>query len=104
MCSLTRGNLAARYADCARLVDQPDKEGWQKLDGSPRGQVHGVDLAGRGSGQIVVRRANVATLFPWVPESGRPLPLSKLIGWPDGGKRPRKGVKMGHGSKRLPFG
>ena len=53
-----------------------------------------VDLAGRGSGQTVVRRANVATLFPWVPESGRPLPLSKLIGWPDGGKRPRKGVKM----------
>ena len=51
-----------------------------------------VDLAGRGSGQTVVRRANVATLFPWVPESGRPLPLSKLIGWPDGGKRPWKGV------------
>ena len=46
----------------------------------------------------------MATLFPWVPESGWPLPLSKLIGWPDGGKRPRKGVKMGHGSKRLPFG
>ena len=63
-----------------------------------------VDLAGRGSGQNVVRRANVATLFPWVPESGQPLPLSKLIGWPDGGKGPRKGVKMGHGSKRLPFG
>ena len=41
VCSLTRGNLAARYADCARLVDQPDKKGWQKLDGSPCGQVHG---------------------------------------------------------------
>ena len=36
----------------------------------------------------------MAILFPWVPESGWPLPLSKLIGWPDGGKTPRKGVKM----------
>ena len=40
VCSLTRGNLAARHADCARLVDESGKEGWQKLDGSQRGQVH----------------------------------------------------------------
>src|SRR5271157_2018353 len=38
--SLTRGNLAARHADCARLVDQSGKKGWQKLDGPQRGQVH----------------------------------------------------------------
>src|SRR5271157_1187315 len=37
--SLTRGNLAARHADCARLVDQSGKEGWQKLDGPRPGQV-----------------------------------------------------------------
>jgi len=37
---LTRGNLAARHADCARLVDEPGKKGWQKLDGQQRGQVH----------------------------------------------------------------
>src|SRR5271157_3932885 len=40
VCSLTRGNLAARYADCARLVDESGKKGWQKLDGPQRGQVH----------------------------------------------------------------
>src|SRR5208337_4724778 len=40
VCSLTRGNLAARNADCARLVDQSGKKGWQKLDGPQRGQVH----------------------------------------------------------------
>jgi hypothetical protein len=39
VCSLTRANLAAGYADCARLVEWPDKTGWQKLDGSQRGQV-----------------------------------------------------------------
>jgi hypothetical protein len=37
---LTRGNLSARHADCARLVDEPGKKGWQELDGSQRGQVH----------------------------------------------------------------
>src|SRR5208282_2474148 len=40
VCSLTRGNLAARHADCARLDDSSGKKGWQKLDGSQRGQVH----------------------------------------------------------------
>src|SRR5208337_86043 len=40
VCSLTRGNLAARHADCARLDDESDKKGWQKLDGPQRGQVH----------------------------------------------------------------
>jgi len=29
---MTRGYLAARYADCAGLVDQADKKGRQKLD------------------------------------------------------------------------
>jgi hypothetical protein len=37
---MTRGNLAARHADCARLVDQSGKKGWQKLNGPQRGQVH----------------------------------------------------------------
>ena len=46
----------------------------------------GVDLAGRGWGPTVVTRANVATLFPWVPESGWPLPLAKPMGWQNGGK------------------
>src|SRR5271157_3184262 len=40
VCSLTRGNLAARHADCARLVDESGKIGWQQLDGPQRGQVH----------------------------------------------------------------
>ena len=40
VCSLTRGNPAARHADCARLVDESGKKGWQKLDGPQRGQVH----------------------------------------------------------------
>ena len=35
-----RSNLAAGYADCVRLVEWPDKAGWQKLDGSQRGRVH----------------------------------------------------------------
>jgi hypothetical protein len=37
---MTRGNLAARHADCARLVDQSGKKGLQTLDGPQRGQVH----------------------------------------------------------------
>src|SRR5208337_5425442 len=95
VCSLTRGNLAARHADCARLVDSSGKNGWQEIDGPQRGQVHpGVDLAGRGSGPTVVRRANMATLFSWVPDSGWPLPLSKRTGWQNGGKMPQKGGKM----------
>ena len=40
VCSLTRGNLAARHADGARLVDESGKKGWQRLDGPQRGQVH----------------------------------------------------------------
>src|SRR5208337_5364322 len=40
VCSLTRGNLAARHADCARLVDWSGKKGWQELDDSQRGEVH----------------------------------------------------------------
>src|SRR5271165_3728749 len=54
----------------------------------------GVDLAGPGSGSTVVTRANVATLFPWVQDSGWPLPLSKPIGWQNAGKMPQKGGKM----------
>ncbi len=42
----------------------------------------------------VVTRANVAILFPWVPDSGWLLALSKLIDWPNGGKTARKGAKM----------
>ena len=37
----------------------------------------------------------MATLLPWVPESGWPLPLSKPIGWPDGGKKLRKWGRNG---------
>ena len=54
----------------------------------------GVDRAGRGWGPAVVTRANVATLFAWVPYSGWPLPLSKPMGWQNGGKMPQKGGKM----------
>src|SRR5271157_3779123 len=54
----------------------------------------GVDLAGRGGGPTVVPRANVATRFAWVPESGWPLPLSKPMGWQNGGKMTQKGGKM----------
>ena len=84
-CSLTRANLAAGYADCVRLVEWPDKTGWQKLDGSQPGRVQpGLIRQDPGFGQTVVRRATVAALFPWVPESGWPLPLCKqdwLAGW-----------------------
>src|SRR5271157_1439168 len=81
VCSWTRGNLAARHADCARLVDESGKKGWQKLDGPQRGQVHpGVDLAGRGWGPTVVTRANVATLFPWVPDSIWPPTSVRAVG------------------------
>ena len=54
----------------------------------------GVDRAGRGWGPTVVPRANVATLFAWVPYSGWPLPLSQPIGWQNGGKMAQKGGKM----------
>ena len=43
---------------------------WQDAVGAPTG----------------VTRANVATLFPWVADSGWPLPLSKSGGWQNGGK------------------
>ena len=36
---MTRGNLAAPHADCARLVDQSGKKGWPKRDGPQRVQV-----------------------------------------------------------------
>ena len=42
----------------------------------------------------VVTRANVATRFPWVPDSRWPLPLSKPMGWKNGGKMAQKGGKM----------
>jgi hypothetical protein len=35
-----RADLRWQYADCARLVDESGKKGWQKLDGAQRGQVH----------------------------------------------------------------
>jgi hypothetical protein len=38
-------------------------------------------------------RANVTTRFPWVPESGWPLPLAKPMGWQNGVKCPQKGAK-----------
>ena len=77
-CSLTRENLAAGYADCARLVDQSGKKGWEKLDGSAAQPASpGVDLAPRGSASTVVTRANAATLFPSVPDSRWPLQLSE---------------------------
>src|SRR5271157_2563684 len=53
-----------------------------------------VDLAGRDSAPTVVTRASVPTHFPWVPESGWPLPLSKPIGWQNGGKMTQNGGKM----------
>jgi hypothetical protein len=51
----------------------------------------GGDLAGRGSGPTVVTRANVATLFPCVPESAWPLALAKPTGSQNAGKMPQKG-------------
>src|SRR5271157_2290077 len=54
----------------------------------------GVDLAARGWGPTVVTRANVASLFPGVPDSGWPLPLAKSTGWQNGGKIVQKGAKL----------
>ena len=31
--------------------------------------------------------------FPWVPDSGWPLPLAKAMGWQNGGKMAQKGAK-----------
>ena len=100
-----RADLPWQYADCARLVDESGKKGWPKLDGPQRGQVHpGLIWPDAVGARPVARSANAATRFPWVPESGWPLPLAKPMGWQNGGKMAQKGGKMGHGSKRLPFG
>ncbi|MGA2701682.1 MAG: hypothetical protein ABSH35_11370 [Isosphaeraceae bacterium] len=53
----------------------------------------GVDLAGRGSGPTVVTRANVATLFPWVPDSGWPYRSQSRLDGKMRVKCPKKGVK-----------
>src|SRR5271157_1705730 len=95
VCSLTRGNLAARHADCARLVDQSGKKGLQTLDGPQRGQVHpGLIwqdvVRARPSSRERTRRLS----FLRVPDSGWPLPLSKPMGWQNGGKMAQKGGKM----------
>ena len=50
VCSLTRGNLAARHADCARLVDQSGKKGWQKRHGSTPGSSRVTRAGWLGSG------------------------------------------------------
>ena len=42
----------------------------------------------------------MATLFPWLPESGWPLPLSKPIGYPDGCKMLPNGVEMAGNTMR----
>ena len=90
-----RADLRWQYADCAKLVDKSGKKGWQKLDGArARPGSPGVDLAGGGWGPTVVTSANAATLFPWVPDSGWPLPLAKPMGWQNGGKMAQKGGKM----------
>jgi len=91
---LTRGNLAARHADCARLVDQSGKKGWQKLDGPLHGQVH-PGLIWQDA--VRARRRHESergTLFPWVPDSGWPLPLSKPMGWQNGGKKIDKAFRI----------
>ena len=50
LCSLTRGNLVARHADCARLVDQSGKKGWQKRHGSTPGSSRVTRAGWLGSG------------------------------------------------------
>ncbi len=42
----------------------------------------------------------MATLFPWMPESAWPLPLSKPIGYPDGCKMLPNGVEMAGNTMR----
>ena len=42
----------------------------------------------------------MATLFPWMPESAWPLPLSKPIGYPDGCKMLLNGVEMAGNTMR----
>jgi len=42
----------------------------------------------------------VATLFPWMPQSAWPLPLSKPIGYPDGCKMLPNGVEMAGNTMR----
>ncbi len=94
VCSLTRGNLAARHAYCARLVDESGKKGWQKLDGSQRGQVHPGLLWPDAVGARPSSRERTWPLsFLRVQESVWPLPLSKPAGWQNGGKMPQKGGK-----------
>ncbi len=47
---MTRGNLAARHADCARLVDQSGKKDWQKRHGSTPGSSRVTRAGWLGSG------------------------------------------------------
>ena len=98
MCSFTRENRPDGSAGRAEVTD---RKGWPKLDGSQRGQVRpGLIRQAPVFGQTVIRRATVATLFPWVPESGWPLPLSKPISYPDGCKMLPNGVEMAGNTMR----
>ena len=95
VCSLTRGNLAARHADCARLVDQSGKKGRQKLDGPQRGQVHPGLIWQDAVGARVSSRERMWPLsFPGCRIAAGPCRSEKPTGWQNGGKMAQKGGKM----------
>ena len=75
-------------------VDESGKKGWPKLDGPQRGQVHPGLLWPDAVGARRRHERERGYFFPWVPDSGWPLPLAKAMGWQNGGKMAQKGGKM----------
>src|SRR5208282_2346876 len=77
------------YTVCVGIV----RRVFGKLDGPLRGQVHpGLNW----QDAVRARPSSRERTWPlsWVPESGWPLPLSKPIGWQNGGKMLQKGGKI----------
>ncbi len=92
---MTRGNLAARHADYARLVDQSGKKGWQELDGSQRGQVHpGLMWQDAVGARVSSRERTWPLSFPEWRIAAGPCRSEKPTGWQNGGKMAQKGGKM----------
>ena len=93
---MTRGNLAARHRDCARLVDQSSRKGWQKLDGPQRGHVHPGSIWQDVVGARPSSRERTWPLsFPgWRIPAG-PCRSQNRMGGKMGVKSPKKGQNCG---------
>ncbi len=91
---MTRGNLAARHADYARLVDQSGKKGWQELDGSQRGQVHpGLMWQDAVGARVSSRERTWPRSFLGCRIAAGPWRSQNRMDGKMGVKRPKKGAK-----------